>query len=463
MPFASDSQPAEVRAEAIAGLNWDGVSEFLLKLLADKDPFLRHAAVEQLGRLHAARSRIDHKTLSDPGHRIGLLLAWRTSGDKDATHVLSEFLADRDPDVRFLAVKWVADERLTEFRPQIAEMMKDPHLDPRSFTALATALARIDNKPVNEEGLAAYFLDRLDDKSAPHAARRAALRAIPSSYAKLKTEQLIDLLKENDPAFRIEVLRALKDRADAKAASAFRTIAADPGQPAAVRAQALVGLAAKPDAVFLVGLAGDPDGAIRQEAVRALTQTKLAAAQSAKLAAAAKDKADLADVAARVLGKPFHADRPPATDTEAWLKRLDGPADVEAGRRVFEHPRLANCSKCHRVDGRGADIGPDLSLIGRTEKRWIVESILQPSAVVAPNYQTWRIDTADGRSLTGLVVHTNLDETHYVDPKGDRFMVRATDVAEISAAKGSIMPDGLIDGLTDQEFRDLVAYLASRK
>jgi hypothetical protein len=60
-------------------------------------------------------------------------------------------------------------------------------------------------------------------------------------------------------------------------------------------------------------------------------------------------------------------------------------------------------------------------------------------------------------------VHTHLDESHYVDPKGDRFKVLATDVAEVSAAKGSIMPDGLLDGLTDQEIRDLVAYLASRK
>ena len=50
-----------------------------------------------------------------------------------------------------------------------------------------------------------------------------------------------------------------------------------------------------------------------------------------------------------------------------------------------------------------------------------------------------------------------------MDAKGDRFKVLATDVAEVSAAKGSIMPDGLVDGLTDQEVRDLVAYLASRK
>ena len=83
--------------------------------------------------------------------------------------------------------------------------------------------------------------------------------------------------------------------------------------------------------------------------------------------------------------------------------------------------------------------------------------------MVAPHYQTWKVDTADGRSRTGLLVGTYLDESVYVDAKGDKFKVLAGDVAAVAAVRGSIMPDGLLDGLTDQEARDLVAYLASRK
>ena len=117
------------------------------------------------------------------------------------------------------------DEKLAEFRPQIAEMLKRPRLDPREFIGLSTALARLDGKPVNDDSLAGYFAERLADAKAPIATRALALRAIPASYAKLKTEQLIELLKQDDPAFRVEVLRALKDRADAKAAPAVRDIA----------------------------------------------------------------------------------------------------------------------------------------------------------------------------------------------------------------------------------------------
>jgi putative heme-binding domain-containing protein len=166
---------------------------------------------------------------------------------------------------------------------------------------------------------------------------------------------------------------------------------------------------------------------------------------------------------ARSLGKHQIAHRPDAKNTAEWLKLLEGNADPDAGRRVFESPKLAGCFKCHQVEGRGANIGPDLSLIGRTERKWIVESILQPSAVVAPHYQAWTIETTDSRTRTGLLVGTHLDKSVYIDEKGNRFEVLAGEVADIRAAKQSIMPDGLLDVLTDQEIRDLIAYLSARK
>ncbi|MFO0823708.1 MAG: hypothetical protein U0792_11425 [Gemmataceae bacterium] len=109
------------------------------------------------------------------------------------------------------------------------------------------------------------------------------------------------------------------------------------------------------------------------------------------------------------------------------------------------------------------NVGPELSLIGRTEKRWIVESLLQPSNVVAPHYQAYSIETADGRVLKGLLVGTHLDVSEYIDEKDNRFKVAAADVQETKASLVSIMPEGLLDTLTDQEIRDLLAYLSARK
>ena len=123
------------------------------------------------------------------------------------------------------------------------------------------------------------------------------------------------------------------------------------------------------------------------------------------------------------------------TTTCCWLERLDGPADGAAGRRVFFHPKLAGCFRCHRVDGRGRGIGPDLSVIGRTERRHLLESILQPSNLVPPHYQVWQLELEDGRTLAGMLVRTHLDEYTYVDPQGNLFQVRTTDIAESRPAE----------------------------
>jgi hypothetical protein len=62
-----------------------------------------------------------------------------------------------------------------------------------------------------------------------------------------------------------------------------------------------------------------------------------------------------------------------------------------------------------------------------------------------------------------MLVRTYLDESEYIDEKGERFKVRATEAGSVTAANNSIMPDGLLDRLTIQEIRDLIAYLESRR
>jgi putative heme-binding domain-containing protein len=130
---------------------------------------------------------------------------------------------------------------------------------------------------------------------------------------------------------------------------------------------------------------------------------------------------------------------------------------------VFFHPRLATCSRCHRVDGRGQDIGPDLSAVGRNDRRQILESILQPDSLVPPHYQVWVTATRDGKVHTGMLFKTVLDDYTYVDGKGEQFHLNTHDIVESRAVPKSIMPTGLPDLLTDQEMRDLFAYLCSRR
>jgi putative heme-binding domain-containing protein len=238
-----------------------------------------------------------------------------------------------------------------------------------------------------------------------------------------------------------------------------------------VRAQAILGLSgqAREHLDLLLTFARGDNAILRDEALRALRAvpgTAMSAEQRATLETVARERPEAAALVARVLGKPFTAGRPPARDLDAWMKRLAGPADwatADAGRRVFFHPNLAGCFRCHRVEGRGEEVGPDLSTVGRNEPRRILESILQPSATVAPHYQVWHIETASGKVHTGMLVRTVLDEYTYLDAKGNLFKLNTRNIVESRPVPTSIMPDGLADLLTEQELRDLFAYLCSRR
>ena len=115
------------------------------------------------------------------------------------------------------------------------------------------------------------------------------------------------------------------------------------------------------------------------------------------------------------------------------------------------------------AEGRGANIGPDLSTIGRVDRRNILESILQPSNLVAPSYQVWLVETSEGRIRAGMLTGTYLDEYTYLDEKGGQFKVNTRDVVSTRPSPNSIMPDGLADRLTVTELRDLLAYLSARR
>jgi putative heme-binding domain-containing protein len=463
--FLDSKQPASVRMEAVLGVH-DERHWSLAFALLDSDPFLFNAAVQQLARSPDVLAELDRVDIpKNPLDREGILLAYRATGKPEAAKQVARFLADPDEEVRFLAAKWVADEKLTQYRPQIVEALKDRKLNVRMYLAYSTALARIDGQEVNEAKLADYFLERVADEKSPADLRVKALQMVPPTHKALKIDLLRRLLLEDDAALRLEAVRTLSEHPDPKHKDMLLAAAGDEKLSEALRAQAILGLTERSQEVIddLLRFAEGPSALMRDEALRALVDTKLTPTQQERLNAVARKQPEGESLVSRVLGKPFAKDRPRLEDTDAWLKRLDGPADAAAGRRIFANPRLAYCSRCHRVEGRGVLLGPDLSTVGRNEPRWIVESILQPSAVVAPHYTAWRIETKDGKVRTGMLAGTYLDDYTYLDEKGNIFKVNTHDMVEARPLSTSIMPAGLVDRLTDQEMRDLLAYLQARK
>jgi putative membrane-bound dehydrogenase-like protein len=464
-PFLDKRYPAEIRREAIASFRTLGDIPDLLELLIDPDPFIRTAAIHQLARSPDLLGTVDRSSLKDARQRLGLLLAYRACEQPRLVEAIPAFSADPDEDVRFLAAKWIADQALVQYRPLLVQALKDRNLNVRMYMAYSTALARVDKQEVNEAKMAEYFVSRLEDEKASPALRVKALQLIPPRHPRLTLDLLSKLLNEPEAAVQLEAARALSEHPKPERFALLLKTANDSKLGEDIRAQAILGLADQSEnhRDELIRIAMSDNAILRDEALRALVQTPVTPEQANQLKELVQRKPSCASQVARVLGQPFTSGRPAAADNPAWLERLEGPADAGAGRRVFFHPKIGGCFRCHRVEGRGTDLGPDLSTIGRTERRSILESILQPSNQVAPSYQTWRIEMADGKVHTAMLVNTEQDIYTYLDAKGHQFKVNTRDVMETRPVPMSIMPDGLADALTDQELRDLLAYLCSRK
>jgi putative heme-binding domain-containing protein len=150
----------------------------------------------------------------------------------------------------------------------------------------------------------------------------------------------------------------------------------------------------------------------------------------------------------------------PASPKDYAQFALSHRGDARLGQLLFtDNARLA-CAKCHRVRGRGGDIGPDLSNVGgKFERRQLIEAVLDPSRQIVEGYRTTVVATTDGRVLNGIIKGDSDGILTLVDSAR---VVHTLCQAEIEARKvsdKSIMPDDLRTCLTQSEFADLIAYL----
>lgn len=129
-------------------------------------------------------------------------------------------------------------------------------------------------------------------------------------------------------------------------------------------------------------------------------------------------------------------------------------ADLTQGRMLFER----QCSQCHRMYGAGAAIGPELTGANRGNIDYLLENIVDPSAVVSRDYRMSVVQTDDDRVLTGLIVEQN-DRTLTLQTPTERMVLDKTEVAAIKQTGLSPMPDGILATLSADQVRDLIGYM----
>ena len=124
----------------------------------------------------------------------------------------------------------------------------------------------------------------------------------------------------------------------------------------------------------------------------------------------------------------------------------------------------AACSACHRVGKTGSLVGPDLTRIGRIRSgRDLIESLAAPSATFAQGYEPLTIELHSGETLHGMRVRQLDDSFVLRDAAGAETRLRPDQIKQINRNDVSLMPAGLLDGLSREEIRDLLAYLQKLK
>jgi putative heme-binding domain-containing protein len=142
--------------------------------------------------------------------------------------------------------------------------------------------------------------------------------------------------------------------------------------------------------------------------------------------------------------------------TTAPLPPMTG--DAVNGERVFR----ANCASCHRVNGRGGYLGPDLSRIGSSRSRdFLVRKIRDASASIVPGYKPVTLVTTDGRRVRGVTKSEDAFSIRIMDTREQLQGYLKSRLREVVAEPRSLMPDFDVQRLGDRDLDDLLRYLST--
>jgi putative heme-binding domain-containing protein len=142
-----------------------------------------------------------------------------------------------------------------------------------------------------------------------------------------------------------------------------------------------------------------------------------------------------------------------------------GSGRANTGKMVFEE----TCAKCHVLHGVGRAVGPELTGMDRRSLSALVADIIDPDRSIEPEYAgtlftiASEIDGsgADEQLVTGFLIRETAQEITVVDSTGTELTVRKEHLRSMEPMTLSIMPEGLLDGMTDQELRDLFKFIQS--
>ena len=455
--------------------------------------------------LAQAKAETDAETLSQFASTARRLTA--TQAMPLVAALLGHDEAAQDPYIPLLCW-WVFEAHIPSANKDVLALFKSPALwdEPMAFEQILPRLARryaVEGRHADLLRCAELFRLAPSPKHAAQlmkgfeeAFRGRPMTGLPDELVAAITKSgqapLVFRLKQGDAAAVSEALKLMQDtkaKADDRllvartfgevhqpgAMSALLEIASSP-EPGMLRKAALTSLSSYDDdsvgakvAELLPQLPGDVQtAAFTLLASRVPWSVRLLdAVESGKVQAASmpedvanrlrasKDK-QVSELAARLLPKP----QPIAAefqkridDINAVLKRA--PGNPYLGEAAF----LQRCAACHKLFFKGGNVGPDLTAYQRDNLGTLLPSIVNPNAEIREGFQYFTVETKDGRTLSGFFVDRDNQVTVLRGLEGENITLRASEILDLQPMGRSLMPEGLLEGMTDQELRDFFAYL----
>ncbi len=139
----------------------------------------------------------------------------------------------------------------------------------------------------------------------------------------------------------------------------------------------------------------------------------------------------------------------------AYQPALTQQGSLERGRALF----AKHCAGCHRVEGRGHEIGPNLATMKTRGAETILTNVLDPNAEVNPQYLNYVLLTVDGRTMTGMITSENANSVTLKRAEGATDTVLRSDIDLLQSTGKSIMPEGMEASIDLQGMTDLIGYL----
>jgi quinoprotein glucose dehydrogenase len=467
MAHAKDASPAVRMAVLLTmrRLHLPEISQFL----NDADPNLVLEAARAindvpidtgLSQLAAAASR----TGLPPAFTYRALNAHFRLGKKENAEALAQYAAKASaPEAMRLEAlqhlaNWANPPRLDRvtglWRPPMSPRPKEIAADAiraalggilSGSTKVREEAAKVAGKlGIKEMGPALFAL--VQNKDQPSAARVAGLKGLEA----LKDQQLgkaIDLaLLDTDPHVRAEGLRQFVQVYPVYALPQIEKVLKKGSIVEKQQAFVLLGTLKdnKTDPILLDWLDRLKAGTVAEE-----IQLEL-------LEAAAKRKS--AEVQAKLT--QHEMSRPKGSEIAPYLETLHG-GNAESGRKIFFEKSEVSCVRCHKINGIGGDVGPDLSHIAKDYKRdYLLESIVAPSKQIAKGYESVTLVLTNGQIKMGILKGEDAKQVQLMTAEGTMLSVPKEQIDERLKGK-SAMPEDLTKHLSKSELRDLVEFLSS--